>query len=357
MEMNGDRIYTKKEQIFELYRALMYLELKKRPDFINANSIGRSRLGQMAQNAVLRRLEKIVCNRTNKHISKCLDNRLEEIRIYQKFYAIPSNFFIMINKITLHTVVIATWIISTFFKGAKIVMILIFHDITGKILYFSLYYLPVTILFYVSMCIMSLIIRLGCIQWRTWIKNSKRAYKEFKEVKSKFKHEKETMLNLDNIDVEEELSDTTDKADTIEDGEKEEDDKSISSNKAYLALLELNMFDEALLSKVYLANEKDMAKTVEALKVVLQSNRLKKSDKLNIRSNLFKIAFNATLITIQFVFYFFTFFLLGVVLNLLVCKFQLFNDFFDPNITFENKIWNIVWKHLAERLNDILNTT
>ena len=29
MEMNGDRIYTKKEQIFELYRALMYLELKR----------------------------------------------------------------------------------------------------------------------------------------------------------------------------------------------------------------------------------------------------------------------------------------------------------------------------------------
>ena len=96
------------------------------------------------------------------------------------------------------------------------------------------------------------------------------------------------MLNFNNIDVEEELSDTTDKADTIEDGEKEEDDKSISSNKGYLALLELNMFDEVLLSKVYLANEKDMAKTVEALKVVLQSNRLKKSDKLNIRSNLFK---------------------------------------------------------------------
>ena len=117
------------------------------------------------------------------------------------------------------------------------------------------------------------------------------------------------------------------------------------------------MFDEALLSKVYLENEKDMAKTVEALKLVLQSNRLRKSDKLNVRSNLFRLAFNATLITIQFVFYFFTFFLLGVILNILVCNCQLFKDFCDPNITVENKIWNVVWKRLADRLKDIMNTT
>ena len=200
----------------------------------------------------------------------------------------------MLFKIMELTVVSAIWIISIFFKGTKIVMIFIFHDITGKILYFSLYYLPVTILFYVSMCIMVLIISIGCIQWRTYYKNSRDTYKEFREVKAKFKHEKETMLSLDNIDVDEELSDT-DKADTIEDGGKEEDDYSISSDKGYLALLELNMFDEALLSKVYLENEKDMAKTVEALKLVLQSNRLRKSDKLNVRSNLFRLAFNATL--------------------------------------------------------------
>ena len=66
MENNGDKFNTKKkEPIFKLYGALMYLELKKTPDFINANSIGRSRLRQTAQHAVLKRLEKIICNRTN----------------------------------------------------------------------------------------------------------------------------------------------------------------------------------------------------------------------------------------------------------------------------------------------------
>ena len=139
MENNGDKFNTKKkEPIFKLYGALMYLELKKTPDFINANSIGRSRLRQTAQNAVLKRLEKIICNRTNKQIAKCLDNRLEEIRIYQKFYAIPSNFFTMLSKIIVHTIVGTIWVISKLFKGTKIVMIFLIRDVTGKFLIFSL---------------------------------------------------------------------------------------------------------------------------------------------------------------------------------------------------------------------------